>query len=59
MAAAVEALSFGHLASPRRKSRGGGVFFLSRGRTAPEAPPARTEEGTTTSKWPAEMFESL
>jgi hypothetical protein len=59
MAVVVEALSFGHLASPRRKSRGGGVFFLSRGRMAPEVPPARTEEGTTTSKWPAEKFESL
>ena len=40
----VEALSFGHLAPPRRKA-GGGVFFLRRGRTAPEEPPARTEEG--------------
>jgi large subunit ribosomal protein L33 len=44
MAPVEEALSFGHLASPAAEA-GGGVFFLRRGCTARDEPPARTEEG--------------
>ena len=53
---AVEALSFGHL-RPSPQCEGRGLFSEKRvyGR---EAPPARTEEGITTSQWPAEKSES-
>ena len=51
------ALSFGHLALPRRKARGR-VFFLWVEERVPVRAIRRTKEGTTTSQWHAETSES-